>query len=317
MFDWPSLSRPIVGLAPMADYTDTPFTLVCKRVGGLQIAFREMVSAEAIVRGNMKTFAMAKIEDEERPVIQQIFGSDPDVMAKAALVIIERCGADGIDINMGCPVRKLVTNFDGASLMRDPGRAEQIVRAVKSTVSVPVSVKTRLGWDDDRTCIDFVPRLEVAGADLVSIHARTKVQGYAGTPNWDRVGEVADRVKIPILINGDIISNETAIDAIQRANAAGCLIGRGALGNPWLFKEIDAASIGKPMPTPPSFQDRIDATLLHAQLVYDREGDHGMIGLRKHLAHYFKGLEGMKELRSRLVRTSTFQEVKEILNNKQ
>ncbi len=316
MFDWSSLPRPIVGLAPMADYTDTPFTLVCKRIGGLRVAYREMVSAEAIIRGNEKTFAMAKIEDEERPVIQQIFGSDPSVMAEAARIIVKRCHADGIDINMGCPVRKLVSNFDGASLMRDPDRAEEIIRAVKSSVHVPVSVKTRLGWDDDRTCIDFVPRLEAAGADLISMHARTKVQGYAGSANWDRVGEVAERVKIPVLVNGDIVSSETAIDAMRRANSAGCLIGRGALGNPWLFEQIAAAASHEAATNPPSMRDRVNAAILHAMLVYEREGDRGIIGLRKHLAHYFKGLEGMKELRSKLVRTSTFQEVKEVLQSK-
>jgi tRNA-dihydrouridine synthase B len=315
MLDWSSMDKPIIGLAPMADYTDTPFTLVCKRIGGLRIAFREMISAEAIIRGNEKTFAMAQIEDEERPVVQQIFGSDPSVMAEAARVIAERCRPDAIDINMGCPVRKLVSNFDGASLMRDPERAVAIVRAVKSAVDLPVSVKTRLGWDDDRSCLEFVPRLEAAGADLVTIHGRTRAQGYAGTANWDRVGEAAKRVSIPVLVNGDIVSGATAADAIRRANAAGCLIGRAAVGNPWIFKEIGSAlsPVANPPSAPPALADRISAARLHARLVYEREGDRGMLGLRKHLASYFKGIEGAKEMRSRLVRTSSYQEVEGIL----
>jgi len=308
------MPRPIVGLAPMADYTDTPFTLVCKRLGGLRVAFREMVSAEAIVRGNEKTFAMASIEDEERPVVQQIFGSDSKVMAEAARIIVERCQADAIDINMGCPARKLITNFDGASLMRNPECAEAIVKAVKGAVGVQVSVKTRLGWDDDRTCLEFVPRLEAAGADLVSIHGRTKAQGYSGTANWDRVGEVAERISIPLLVNGDIISGATALDAIRRAKASGCLIGRGAIGNPWIFHEIAVAIATGAPPVAPTLVDRVEAARLHAALVYGREGDRGMIGLRKHLASYFKGLDGMKEVRSKLVRASTLKEIEEILN---
>jgi len=312
MLDWTSVKRPIIGLAPMADYTDTPFALICKRFGGLAFEFREMVSAEAVVRGNEKTIRMARIEDEERPVIQQIFGSDPATIAEAARIIVEQCRPDGIDVNMGCPVRKIVSNFDGASLIRDPERAEAIVKALKKAVTVPVSIKTRLGWDDDQTCLDFVPRLEAAGADLVTIHGRTKAQAYAGTANWDRVGEAADRVSIPVLVNGDIFSGPLAVEAIQRAHAAGCLIARGALGNPWIFKEVSAAVHGGAI-AHPSKADRIDAALQHARLVVEREGERGLINLRKHLPLYFKGPDWTKCLRSALVRIKTLKEVETIL----
>lgn len=313
MFDWNAAKRPIIGLAPMADYTDTPFALICKRLGGLSFEFREMVSAEAVVRGNEKTIQMARIETEERPVIQQIFGSDPATIAEAARIIMEQCQPDGIDVNMGCPVRKIVSNFDGASLIRDPERAEAIVKALKRAVNVPVSVKTRLGWEDDTTCLDFVPRLEAAGADLVTIHGRTKAQAYAGIANWDRVGEVADRVSIPVLVNGDVFSGPLAVEAIRRAHAAGCLIARGALGNPWIFKEVEASLRGEPV-VPPTAQERIDAALQHARLVVEREGEKGLIGLRKHLPLYFKGPNWSKELRSALVRIKTLAEIETILS---
>jgi tRNA-dihydrouridine synthase B len=312
MFSWSDIKRPIIGLSPMADMTDTPFNLVCKE-HGVQVIFCEMVSSEAIMRGNEKTFRMIEIDDAERPVIQQIFGSDPARMAEAARAIMERAHPDGIDINMGCPVRKLTGNFDGASLMRDPDLAREIVRAVKNAVTVPVSVKTRLGWSDDADCVGFVKAMEDAGADLVSIHARTKVQGYAGIANWSRVGDARRGVSIPLLVNGDIRNADDAKRALEASNADGFLIGRGALGNPWFFRELASAFHGGAPFAAPDMRERIETVLRHADLQIERYGERGLVKLRKHLPFYFKGMEGWKKMRSKLVRVSTREELKELL----
>lgn len=312
MFSWASLPRPIFGVSPMADMTDMPFNLVCK-AHGAPVIFKEMVSSEALFRKSEKTIRMTTNDDGERPVIQQIFGSDPVIMAKAAEFIVDRCHPDGIDINMGCPVYKIVSNFDGAALMKDPERAAAIVREIKKAVQVPVSVKTRLGWSNDRDCLDFVRILEDAGAELVTIHGRTKAQGYSGTANWERVGEAKRGVSIPVLVNGDVVSPETAKRALEISGADGVLIGRGVLGHPWIFSEIQAAMNGSEY-VPPTLQDRIRIVRMHAELQVKHYGERGLIKLRKHLPYYFKGMAGWKDVRQELVHVSTLAELSGILD---
>ena len=298
----------------MADMTDTPFNLVCKEHGA-PLIFREMVSSEAITRGNEKTERMIDIEDAERPVIQQVFGSDPERMAEAARIIVEHAHPEGIDINMGCPVYKLTSNFDGASLIRDPERAGKIVKAVKAAVDVPVSVKTRLGWSDDTDCLEFVKVLEANGADAISMHGRTKTQGYMGTANWDRVGEARKNVSVPFLVNGDITDPASAREALERSHADGFLIGRGVLGNPWIFQQLKAELRNDGSYTPPTMEEKIETILRHADLQIERYGERGLIKLRKHLPFYFKGMQGWKDVRSKLVRVETKKELEEILRS--
>ena len=313
MFDWKKIKRPIVGLSPMADFTDSPFCLLCKKFGA-QVVYREMVSADAIAHLNAKTLKMAEFDAAERPVVQQIFGSNPVTMAKAAQMIEERFAPDAIDLNMGCPAHKIVKSFHGASLMKDPDLAASLVRAVKQAVKVPVSVKTRLGWSNDREILEFVKVLEDAGADLITIHGRTKAQGYSGTANWDRVGEARANVKIPVLVNGDIVSVETAREALARSNADGVLIARGALGNPWIFGRIMVGLKSGKDPGPPSLEERLDAIREHARLQVEHYGEKGLIKLRKHFPWYFKGLPGYKQLRTKLVHISTLQELEAALD---
>lgn len=321
MIDWKTFPRPMVALAPMADMTDLPFCLICKEHGA-PLMFREMVSSEAVIRGSEKTLEMARFDEGERPLVQQIFGSDPHVMAEAARIIEEKFSPDGIDINMGCPVYNIVSNFNGASLMREPERAAAIVKAMKAAVKVPISVKTRLGWTKDTDVLDFVQVLEDAGASLISIHGRTKEQGYSGIANWDRIGEAKQRTTLPVLVNGDIHSAETAKQAMQRSHADGVLIGRGALGNPWFFSELlhalDPEHHAEPIA--PTFSERLSTVRKHAVLHTQRYGIRGLVKLRKHLPYYFKKELGatmpwidFKELRHRLVNVTTIEDLDTIL----
>ena len=275
-----------------------------------------MVSSEAIARGSAKTFEMARFDERERPIVQQIFGSDPHVMAEAARLIEEKFRPDGIDVNMGCPAYKIASNFNGASLMREPERAAAIVRAMKSAVSVPISVKTRLGWHKDADILDFVKVIEDAGADLISIHGRTKEQGYSGQANWDRVGEARRNTLLPVLVNGDITSVEIAKDALTRSGADGMLIGRGALGNPWIFRELVAGLRDGAVSEPPTLDERVAVVREHARLHVEHYGERGLVTLRKHLPWYFKkelreqfSQIDFKVLRSKLVRVATLAEL--------
>ncbi|MFH1620872.1 MAG: tRNA dihydrouridine synthase DusB [Patescibacteria group bacterium] len=321
-FTWNSFERPIIALSPMADLTDQPFCHICREVSGDSfVIFREMVSSVALVRKNEKTLKMCEIDELERPIVQQIFGSDASIMAEAANMLVEKFKPDAIDINMGCPAKKIVSNFDGASLMREPGKAAEIVTAVKSVVKIPVSVKTRLGWSRTDEILEFSKILEAAGADLLSIHGRTREQGYSGKADWEMIGRVKSRLKIPVLLNGDVTDGESAKKALEISNADGVLIGRGALGNPWIFKEIQdflrPASHVSPLP---SISERVEAVLRHAKLQVEHYGEHGIINLRKHLPFYFKKeLKAeypeidFQELRSKLVRVSSFEELEGIL----
>ncbi len=236
------------------------------------------------------------------------------MMAEAARLIEERFHPDAIDINMGCPVYNLVSNFNGASLIKEPERAAAIVKAVKAAVSVTVSVKTRLGWKKDTDCLSFVKVLEDAGADLISMHGRTKEQGYSGKADWQRVGEARSLVpNIPFLVNGDITTPELAKEALEISGADGILIGRGALGNPWIFKRIAAFLHDGSIIEEPTREERIATVKEHARLQVECFGERGLVKLRKHLPWYFKGENGTKELRSKLVRVNTLEELERVL----
>lgn len=313
MIDWKTLPRPIVALAPMADMSDLPFCVICKD-RKTPLMFREMVSSEAIVRLNPKTLKMATFDERERPLVQQVFGSNPAVMAEAARIIEERFHPDAIDINMGCPVYNLISQFNGASLIREPEKAHAIVKAMKAAVSVPVSVKTRLGWSNDTDCLEFVKVIEDAGADLISMHGRTREQGYSGVANWKRIGEARRNVPhLPFLVNGDIISPERAKEAMEQSGADGVLIGRGMLGNPWFAERVETfLETGELLPIV-SWDDRVATVLEHARLQIDCFGERGLVKLRKHLPWYFKGTSAEKILKPILVRISTYQELEEAL----
>ena len=306
MIDWNKLTKPIIALAPMADFTDKPFSLICKKFGA-QVIFREMVSADAITHSNKKTLEMIKVDKNERPIIQQIFGQNPQTMAEAAKIIYDLVQPDGIDINMGCPATKLVKNFHGCALMKDPKKLTAIIKAVKAAVPCPVSVKTRLGWHKPDEILTIAPIIEQAGADLLSVHGRTKLQGYAGIANWEMIGQVKKIISIPLLANGSIFELADINKCLEQTQADGVLIARGALGNPWIFKNIDKATL--------SLKDLKKTILEHANLQTEQYGEYGMTLFRKHLMFYLKGLPHTKELKIKLTQVETLDQLKNIFKD--
>jgi nifR3 family TIM-barrel protein len=312
VIDWKAEKRPIIALSPMADMTDSPFCRIAKQFGW-PVVFREMVSAEALVRESAKTLHMAAFHEEERPLIQQIFGKDPETMARAAEIVEKNFHPDGIDINMGCPVYKIVSDFNGASLMKDPDRACAIVREMKKAVEAPISVKIRLGWADKTECLDFSKRLEEAGAELITIHGRTRAQGYSGVADWEMVGRAKQGVSIPVLVNGDIHTPEKVAEALAVSGCDGALIARGALGAPWfyqLYREIEETGSQQ---TEITLEKRVMIALQHLNLHIEEYGEKGVTTFRKHLSYYFKGIEHIKPWREQMMKVSSRVELETIL----
>jgi tRNA-dihydrouridine synthase B len=300
MLDWTSLPKPIIALAPMADMTDSPFCRIVKSKAPETVIFREMVSSEAIVRDNPKTWNMTAIHPDERPIIQQIFGTDPDVMAKAAEKIFEAMHPDAIDINMGCPMQKIVKTGAGSALMKNPSLAQAIVRAVKSAVPCPVSIKMRLGWKEKTEGADFASRMEEAGVDLITVHGRTRDQMYGGSADWNEIAWIKIALHIPVIANGDIVDVPSALQALATTQADGIALARGALGNPWVFANITRALQRKPL-TILSQEEWKQTILTHLQWHAERHGDPAVFTFRKHLSCYLKGLPHAKELRQHLL----------------
>jgi len=298
--------------------TDGAYSKIVRGVVNEKIAnsglviFREMISAEAIVRENEKTEEMAVIDDVERPVIQQIFGADPKVMTEAAKIIERKFKPDGIDINMGCPVYKMTSNFNGAALMKDPKLAAEIVSAVKNAVSIPVSVKIRAGWSDPTECIEFAKIIENAGADLISVHGRTQKQVYTGKTNREVVARVKETVSIPVLYNGDIFSWQDYFEALKETKCDGALIARGALGNPWIFSQIEQMSTNI-KPDKIILPDRVVIVLKHLDLHLKQYGENKVSTFRKHLSWYFKGITNFKKYKQQIMTTNNRDELEKIL----
>ncbi|PIR74866.1 MAG: tRNA dihydrouridine synthase DusB [Candidatus Magasanikbacteria bacterium CG10_big_fil_rev_8_21_14_0_10_47_10] len=305
----------ILALSPMADMTDSAFCQVVRRIGGADIVFREMVSSEAIVRDNEKTLGMTDFVETERPIVQQIFGADPATMARAAAIVMEHAGPEGIDVNMGCPVYKITSNFNGAALMKDPVLASKIVKEMKQSMGdTPLSVKIRLGWDDPDAFKTFIPAIERAGANLITIHGRTKAQGYSGISDWDRIRQAKEIATVPLLANGDIHEWHQVDDALRQTGADGVLIARGALGNPWFFQQYLNQNGDIKM------EERVRVVKEHARSHVAQYGERGIVTFRKHLAWYFKtnkigfDIPGIKDIRARLVRVQSLQELDAVLD---
>lgn len=306
----------ILALSPMADMTDSAFCQIVRKIGGVDVVFREMVSSEALIRDNEKTLCMTDFVVEERPIVQQIFGSDPATMARAVEIVMEHAGPEGIDINMGCPVYKITSNFNGCALMKDPDLASKIIREIKSVLgSTPLSVKIRLGWKSPDDFKTFIPIIEKAGVDLITIHGRTKEQGYSGVSDWNRIGQAKKIATVPLLANGDIHEPYQVQECLEQTKADGVLIARGALGNPWFFR----LAINNELQEIPLYE-RMGIVLEHAKLHVGQYGERGIVTFRKHLSWYFKStrfsmpITGIKEFRSELMRVKSIEELEEILD---
>lgn len=292
------LVNPVI-LAPMAGVTDLPFRLLAKEMD-CGLVYSEMVSDKGLLYKNCHTVDMLKIDDRERPVAMQIFGSDPDSMAKAAQYV-EQAGTDIIDINMGCPTPKIVKNGSGSALMCEPELAYRIMVSVVEAVKVPVTVKIRKGWSNASiNAVQMAKLAEKAGVAAIAVHGRTREQFYSGEADWDIIRQVKESVSIPVIGNGDIRTPYDAERMLRETNCDGLMIGRGAQGNPWIFRQVvQYLATGEiiALPTP---QERLAVMLRHLDMLVEYKGEYlGIREMRRHGAWYTKGLHHSSELRLR------------------
>lgn len=288
---------PPLWLAPMAGVTDRDFRLIVRRIGGVGVVSMEFISSKAIVNGNQKTRELMYFSEEERPLAIQIYGSDPIVMREAA-VVVQELGADICDINMGCPANKVLKGCAGAALMGDPKLAETIIRTVRDAISIPLTVKFRLGLDDGRRNYLELGRIcEANGVQAVAMHARTARQMFTGEADWSHLIRLKEALSIPVIGNGDVREPEDALRLFAQTGCDGVMVGRGATRNPWIFRQIAARMAGTGL-TEPSLQDRRDLVLGHFRMVAEREpGKHALHKLRKFTGWYTHGLPNGRRLR--------------------
>lgn len=302
-----------IHLAPMAGVTDLPFRLICKEYGADGLT-TEMVSAKGLYYKDKKTASLMHLDDREKPAAIQIFGSEPEIMAEIA-PIVESFGASCIDINMGCPMPKIVNNGDGSALMKNPLLAGKIVRAVSDAVKIPVTVKIRKGWDCD-TAAEFAKVLEANGAAAITVHGRTREQFYQGSADWDTIKSVKASVKIPVIGNGDIFSGQDAERMFKYTGCDGVMVGRGAQGNPFIFRQIKEYLKNGNVTYQPTYGERIKQAILHAKMLCDEKGEkRGVLEARKHIAWYIKGIPHSNEIKTKIFTISSLSEIEEILNN--
>jgi len=294
-----AIDPPLV-LAPMAGITDRQFRLVLRRIGGVGMVTMEFISSEALVRGNRKARALMRYAEEERPLSIQIYGSDPEHMAEAARVV-EEVGADACDINMGCPANKILKGCAGCALMGDLDLAREIVRSVRRVLSIPLTVKFRLGLDDGRSNFVEMGRIcEAEGADGVALHARTARQMFGGTARWEEIARLKAALSIPVVGNGDVGTAEDAVRMLRETGCDGVMIGRASMKNPWIYRQTADLLAGR-APMDPSIADRRDVILRHFELVVAQEEPvMALHKLRTFTGWYTHGLAEGKHLRARI-----------------
>ena len=299
-----------VVLAPMAGVTDFAFRALC-RAQGAALTTTEMVSAKALVYRDEKTKALLYMPEDEHPAAAQIFGHEPEVMAEAAPMALELSGADILDINMGCPVGKIVRAGDGSALMRDPDLAGRIVEAVCRAADRPVTVKFRKGWDNGSVnAVDFARLMEAAGADAVAVHGRTRAQMYAGRADWDLIREVHGAVSIPVIANGDVFTPEDAAHILRYTGCELAMIGRGSFGNPWLFEQGQAAIEGREIPELPPLRERMELAERQIVTLAERIGERrACMEARHQLPWYLHGIPHSAVYRQELVQVETLADI--------
>ena len=309
------LKNPYI-LAPMAGVTDLPFRLLCKEQGAGLLCM-EMVSAKAIQYNNQNTKALLEIHPEEEPVSLQLFGSDPNVISEIAKRI-EELPFSILDINMGCPVPKIVKNGEGSALMNQPKLVHEIVRKTAKAIQKPVTVKIRKGFNDESiNAVEIAKIIEDAGGAAVAVHGRTREQYYSGKADWDIIRQVKEAVKIPVIGNGDVVSGESALAMMTETGCYGVMIGRGAQGNPWIFSQLIEYEKTGVMPKRPSSKELKEMMLRHARLQIEYKGEYlGVREMRKHVAWYTTGLPNSAKLRGEINAVESYEELEKLLEEK-
>ena len=303
-----------VFLSPMAGVTDLPFRLICKEQD-CGMLYTEMVNSKALCYDDQNTKKMLKIENEEHPVAIQIFGSDPEFMGRAA-EIMNAYPNEILDINMGCPAPKVVKNGDGSALMRNPKLAEEVLKSVVKNSTKPVTLKIRKGWDDNSVnAVEIAKIAEASGISALAIHGRTREQYYSGKADWDIITEIKNAINIPVIGNGDVFTVEDARNMLDKTGCDAIMIGRGAQGNPWIFKRINHyMETGEILPEP-TLEEKINTAVKHLNLAVREHGEYVAVReMRKHIAWYLKGLKGSAKVRDEINKITSYEEVVSRLN---
>jgi tRNA-dihydrouridine synthase B len=306
-------------LAPQAGVSESPFRRLC-RAYGADVVVSEFVSSEGIRRHDRRTHEYLRFEDEERPIGIQIFGADPAAMAEAAALVEEVYTPDFLDLNFGCPVKKVVSRNGGSGCLRDLDLVQRIIRAVRAAIEIPLTVKVRSGWSEEmRNPVEIGLRCQEAGSEVLTLHARTRTQMYGGHANWDEIAAMVDALDIPVIGNGDVWSGEDARRMRDHTGCAGIMIARGSHGAPWIFGQARAALDGGEIPADPDVAARFRIVREHARLAiaHERDEEKAMIEFRKHLGWYTKGLPNGRVLRQELFEVTRLQEADELLQRYQ